>query len=279
MRSIQYSLVQERLDLAKRILEQGEQLRSPALTRHEDDGWSHPYLQHDALVNYLLLTCFDILGQPDEWLPFTSWLEASKTKCERDEAVSLISPSATPIEIAKKVYKKYSEVYGVKNSFYRFMDEILAVEMRERLLSSVKITEATKDGKPVSVNNDSEKRKFLYESRNLFTHSAQPTGNAHLGLFSEMVIIGSGELRWGYRLARTEKNYEYYVRKWPFELFEIISSHIEAPLEIYDFDLECGVFVEEANIVLQGIRFFELRNLSRIVELAKGTFGDLSNRD
>jgi hypothetical protein len=36
-----------------------------------------------TLCAYLLLTCFDLLGQNDEWLAFGAWLEANKTFEER----------------------------------------------------------------------------------------------------------------------------------------------------------------------------------------------------
>ncbi|QSJ17503.1 hypothetical protein JYQ62_01015 [Nostoc sp. UHCC 0702] len=105
--------VQERLSLAKRILEQGEQLRDPSLVKDTDNnGWTHPYIQHDALVNYLLLTCFDILGQPKDWLSFNGWLTSKETKSEREEAVSLISESITTIEATKKIHDFYLDKYG-----------------------------------------------------------------------------------------------------------------------------------------------------------------------
>ncbi|MBW4556464.1 MAG: hypothetical protein KME59_11085 [Trichormus sp. ATA11-4-KO1] len=139
MDDIRHYRVQERLNLAKRILEQGEQLRDRSLIQHENDGWTHPYIQHDALVNYLLLTCFDILGQPNEWLIFDSWLEAKRTKSEREEAAALIPSSATSIEASQQMYSKYQKKYGVKSSFYKFLDEMLEEELRERLLFGIKI--------------------------------------------------------------------------------------------------------------------------------------------
>jgi hypothetical protein len=268
MVNIQYSLVQERLSLAKRILEQGEKLRDPSLLQQESDGWTHPYIQHDALVNYLLLTCFDILGQPNEWLPFNVWLEASKTKHEREEAAALIISSATPIEIAQEMYTAYQKKYGVKASFYRFIDEILDDKTRERLLFSVNIEQRTEDKKSATIDNPSKKKLFLYESRNLFTHSSIPTGSPSRGLWPETIIVRDGKLLWGYHSVRVKNSYFYHVRRWPFELFEIVSCAIGKPIEIYEFDIECQAWFElesDENFVIGNINFSDLRDLNRLV--------------
>jgi hypothetical protein len=269
MHDVKYSLVQDRLSLAKQILEQGEELRNPSLIQDQEAGWTHPYIQHDALINYLLLTCFDILGQSNEYLSFNSWLEASKTKykCERDEVVERIPDSAKPVEIAKIMYAEYNNIYGVKTSFYRFIDEILTEEARERLLLSVRIGQKTRKEELVFIDNPSKKKEFLYESRNLFTHHLTPTGSPARGVWPELMMIENNKLMWGYSHVRTKKDYSYHVRRWPFELFEIISNIIGQDIKIYDFNLKCRVFVNKKALI-NDIKFSDLRDLEKLSEIA-----------
>jgi hypothetical protein len=265
MNDVRYSLVQNRLSLAKRLLEQGEKLRDFNLIQAQDDGWTHPYIQHDALINYLLLTCFDILGQSNEWLPFNSWLEASKKKCERDEAVKRIPDSAKPVEIAKVMYAEYQKIYGVKTSFYRFIDEILTEEAREQLLLSVRIEQ--KEEGSVFIDDAIKKKVFLYESRNLFPHHLIPTGSPARGVWPELMMFKNNQLMWGYIHVRTKNDYFYSVRRWPFELFEIISKVIGQYLEIYDFNLECRVFLNDRQTVIENIKFSDLKHLEKLSEI------------
>jgi hypothetical protein len=271
MEITQYYQVQERLSLAKRILEQGEQLRDCSLVQHTDNnGWTHPYIQHDALVDYLLLTCFDILGQPEEWLDFNSWLTSSRKNSEREEAVSLISESVTQIEATKKIYDFYQDKYGVKKSFYRFINEVLDQEAQERLLSSVKIEHINKDSKSVIIDNPNKKKSFLYDSRNLFTHQAILTGSPAGGLFPEIIMIKDEKILWGYEQVRINNTFNYSVRRWPFELFEIISDVIGQPTDIYDFDVECMVhFFLDSMPVIKNVKLKDLKDINRVIKFAK----------
>ncbi|BAZ51819.1 hypothetical protein NIES4103_44770 [Nostoc sp. NIES-4103] len=225
MENAQYK-VQERLSLAKSIFEQGEQLRDRSLVKDTDNnGWTHPYIQYDALVNYLLLTCFDILGQPKDWLSFNAWLEAKRTKSEREEAVSLISESEreeavslisesiTTIDATKKIHNFYLNKYGVKNSFYRFINEVLDEETRERLLSSVRIEQINKGSPSVTIDEHKEKKSFLYDSRNYFTHQAILTGSPAGGLFPKIIMIKDKKILWGYGEVRNNEKFRYSVRR------------------------------------------------------------------
>lgn len=268
MQDIQYSAVQERLNLAKQIFEQSQQKCDLSLVREtEDGGWTHPVIQYDGLVNYLLLTCFDSLGQPSEWLSFDSWLTANKTKREREEAAAQINQPALPAAIAKEMYTAYQRIYGVKSSFYRFIDEVLDKETRERLLSSIRIERRIEDGKATIIDNPEKKKSFLYESRNLFTHRLKPTGSPARAIFSDTVMVKDSKISWGYIPVRIDRPYVYFVRKYPFELFEIISSIIGQPIEVYDFNLECKVIVKfesSASVSIENVRFSSLRDLSKI---------------
>jgi hypothetical protein len=67
--------------------------------------------------------------------------------------------------------------------------------------------------------------------------------------------------------ARTRNDYLYYVRRWPFELFEIISKIIDQYLEIYDFNLECRVFLNDRKTVIENIKFSDLKHLEKLSEI------------
>lgn len=244
MNNIQYDKVKERLLLAKRIFEQSEQLRGRDLLKYTETGWTHPHIQHEALVNYLLLTCFDILGQPHDWMDFNSWLTSKKTKSEREEAMNLISDCDTNIETTQKIYTFYQNKYGVKQSFYRFIDKILDNKERDRLLSSVEIERRDENLSSVIIDDPAKKKLFLYNSRNIFTHKAELTGSAGGGLFPKMIVIRNGKLLWGFECVRKQDSYFYSIKRWPFELFEIISNAIGETINIYDFDVECRIYIE-----------------------------------
>ena len=69
--------VKDRLTLVRALIEKNDPLAVPSgagPTRGADgkhDGeWLHEYAQLDSLVNYLLLTCFDVLGQRSHWTTF-----------------------------------------------------------------------------------------------------------------------------------------------------------------------------------------------------------------
>ena len=244
MNNIQYDKVKERLLLAKRIFEQSEQLRGTDLLKDTETGWTHPHIQHEALVNYLLLTCFDILGQPHDWMDFNSWLISKKTKSEREEAINLISDCDTNIEATQKIYTFYQNKYGVKQSFYRFIDEILDNKERDRLLSSVQIEKRDENSSSVIIDDPAKKKLFLYNSRNIFTHQAELTGNAGGGLFPKMIFIRNGKLLSTFECVRKQDSYFYSIKRWPFELFEIISNAIGETINIYDFDAECKIYIQ-----------------------------------
>jgi hypothetical protein len=270
MQEIQYSVVQERLKFAKQIFEQGQQKHDLSLIQViGNDELTHPYIQYDALVNYLLLTCFDKLGQPAKWLGFNAWLETNdnKAKGEREEAEKCISQDASPTVIAKEMHTAYQKIYGVKSSFNRFINEVLNKELQERLLSSVQIEKKTKDGQKIIIDEHKKKKSFLYESRNLFTHHLELTGTPRKGMFPDMVFVKGNEIQWIYEDVRNDGAYFYSVRRWPFELFEIISSVIGEPIEIYDFDLECRLIVQlesDKCVDLGSVKFSSLRDLSEI---------------
>ena len=75
--------VVDRLDLCNRLRSEAEAM---SLQGHQK-----------TLVFYLYLTCFDLLGQPALWMTFESWLRASRTAAERQEAEASLPAGATPV--------------------------------------------------------------------------------------------------------------------------------------------------------------------------------------
>lgn len=163
--------VLERLDVVNR-------LKAPAC-KQEIAGYQ------SSLISYLLLTCFDRLGQPADWVPFGSWLESSRHKTERDMVLSEIDHEPDFLERCKLLHARYTELYGVKSSFYRFVNEVLSGATRGLLFCTVEIDTCTYPPEFLAqqVTSDQEKLKYLFKRRNDYTHRAgyEPPGGDWLG--------------------------------------------------------------------------------------------------
>jgi hypothetical protein len=224
-------LIEERLEFVDLISGLHKHFHDSSLVRDTSEGgWTHPWLYFDSLRNYLLLTCFDLLGQRGDYKDFGTWLRADSVAAERDEAVRSLNLSAPIIQNVAQLFDSYLERYGNKRSFDRFIDEVLPPKERDELFASIWIREIDpKANREVGVlENVSLKRRFLYELRNSYTHSATNTGSAAGGLFhdSGTPIDMEGELRYGYEIVRWEvKNgvrTEYSVRRWPHLLKDLV---------------------------------------------------------
>lgn len=209
------------------------------------NGWTHPWKYFDALMYYLLLTCFDVLGQPSEWVSFSEWLASGKKAEEREVVVNSIQSSLPPIEITRHFNSKYQEIYGVKTSFNNFILKILTDEERTDLYSNIQIVRGRMDGDPnisypaLGYINEEKKLDFLFNLRNKFTHSAVIMGSPNAGVSSQAydAIIINGKPKKGYvEIYRETKNGEwliYYVRDWPF----LLKRLVEAALARYEASL------------------------------------------
>lgn len=143
------------------------------------DDYIQVYM-YPGLVTYLYLTCFDQLGTPSTgWRFFPSWIESKSHKKEVDKAVE---ESKGKFELnvvsgiksfVKDVYNQYHALYGVKNSFFRFLREILPTEIRNTLLNSILVEKWTNSNVQVLDFEVDEiyKEKWLYETRNNYTHN------------------------------------------------------------------------------------------------------------
>lgn len=112
-------LVKDRLELVSIISSLNPQFLNVKMIRETSNGgWTHPWKYFDSLRTYLLLTCFDLLGQPDSFKDFKSWLSSSSTAVERTAALQKSGGESNIVEIIKTVHHEYLATYGTKNSFY-----------------------------------------------------------------------------------------------------------------------------------------------------------------
>jgi len=201
--------------------------------------WNHKYKHFQALQYYLLLTCFDILGQSDSFMDFQSWMRTRKEKSNRELIITNLRNQ--PLEKAVvEVHKFYLKNYGFKNSFIRCIREILTNEEREALMSSIRIIKTTrhKNGKSNStqITNSKNKEAFLLMIRNQFTHIGNSVADGSGGVFYEPFFTSSkgryidGVLKFGFTAQYLEKKgnttIAYSTRKWPDLIKEIVISTI-----------------------------------------------------
>ena len=193
------------------------------------------FYHHLSLISYLLLTCFDILGQPANWLDFGSWLNTKKTSycVEQDEVLKDIEKkSLDPISITKAFYSYYCKKYGTKNSFFSFLHEILPRDSRRILLCSFSISELDN---PPSLGNrrfwtDKEKERYLFIFRNKYTHRAEFIE----GICREILDRPSDNIT---ILGAIEQNFEAHkwfsvdvIESWPSPIKEAVKAGLASYL-------------------------------------------------
>lgn len=143
------------------------------------DNFTQVYM-YPGLVTYLYLTCFDQLGTPaNGWCLFPNWIESKKHRKEVEEIVDesrneFKTDNLVGIKsIAKEIYNGYHSLYGVKNSFFRFLREIIPTDTRNNLLNSILVEKWTHGNVQVLDFDVDElyKEKWLYDTRNNYTHN------------------------------------------------------------------------------------------------------------
>lgn len=231
------SLIKDRLEFVSMITALHPQFLNPALIRvyEGENGWTHPWMYFDGLRNYLLLTCFDLLGQPDDFMDFDSWITSSKTATAREKVFEKIAHSGNLTETIKNVYKEYKLSYGTKHSFFKFLNEVLTEEMRVELADDIWIRKYNKltNNRIGSIEGNENKFKGLYNIRNSFTHSGINTGSIGAGVFpnfaGEQIIDGIPKK--GYApVSYIFKNDTYmvtYVRDWPDVLIRAVEYGVK----------------------------------------------------
>ena len=165
-------------------------------------GWTHPWVHFDSLRNYLLLTCFDLLGQPDEWVDFNQWLSSRSLEDERNRVLATLCDGGSPVEATKEMHLAYTGLYGVRKSFFRFLDEVIPQSVLDDLLFSVKVRRIDRERNvEIAVLEAPEKKKaFLFKIRNNYTHRAIEAGSPSGAVSPELdePIVIDGVKKWGY---------------------------------------------------------------------------------
>lgn len=139
----------------------------------------------------------------------------------------------------------YNKIYGVRNSFMRFIKETLSLENQNKLFNSirgsVKLTDSIRnqDGTQTIATgadynlNQKEKEDFIYYIRNSFTHKGIPLGDTRGGYFDREGPMNLGSIKEPELLWREVALYSkkidgneitFKVIKWPELLIEIIED-------------------------------------------------------
>ncbi len=209
-----------------------------------------------SLVYYLLLTCFDLLGQPDSFVPYSTWLESRHHKPQREGVLQFIPGGVDPLEASKQLHRAYLNHFGVKNSFNRFLHEVLPSQSLTDLLASLWLIETPLDGEGEPRDlSDKAKKEYLYNLRNRFTHRAEwqygvtlpfPNMSTLLGPSGEPVSshpIDEGRTFYFYEQAKEgSKMTTSSMLGWPGQLFEAVADGLMVmvvrALEEYDAILD-----------------------------------------
>jgi hypothetical protein len=200
------STVVERLELVARL---GKHEISEELAHH-----------YEPLVAYLMLTCFDRLGQPAEWMDFSSWLNSRRHAKEREGYTG----SGMSEEVALWLHRRYLEIYGTRSAFFRFLKEVLPSVARRSLLDHIRFERLSN---PPEIRDliipdaDEEKERWLFRMRNDYTHKARFIRGLPKGFLGGMAIP---EDAWIGREQRVESSYwsTMYLRGWPTILVQTV---------------------------------------------------------
>jgi hypothetical protein len=166
---------------------------------------------------YHLLTCFDILGQPDNWLPFHSWLESDRHTEERNAIISSLGTGLNCLDFTQKIHQEYQSLYGVKKSFHRFLREVLPAQTRNELLASIRIHTNSNPPKIEVIStegSETEKENFLFMMRNNYTHKAKVIHGLHPDDFG-IDINMSNSWMWLNQEKKSDKWSTSMVVGWP----------------------------------------------------------------
>lgn len=239
-------LVKDRIWLVKKLDENRKYFYDEKLLRvNEYKQGFNPYSHFSGLKIYLLLTCFDILGQKDEWKDFSSWLTSKKKDLERDQIFNRYR-QLNRQEGMIKIHEDYNSIYGVKRSFMNFANEKLPEALRVKLLNSVIILKGKvslptilSDGRILIkggdkaekyIASDSEKLTMMFKARNSFTHSGLPIGNSNELFFKEHIIqqfkpdFMRGDMI--FDEIKNKTKYTLVVFGWPKIVLEVLEDYI-----------------------------------------------------
>lgn len=219
--------VAQRLDLCRK------------LAGHESADLIHTHQRN--LVVYLLLTCFDRLGQPAPYITFEQFLSSKKLRHrELRDKVLLGCSGANPLESAAALNTLYIEIYGVRNSFYRFLEEILSESMCQRLLDSLGSWKASWGETGREPMSPTEKKKYLYSLRNSYTHQAetQPGLTIPLPISEEGEKTPPEKMFYFYEQLNKKDGFDWIgFSQWPDILFECVEEGLTTALKTHIHEL------------------------------------------
>ena len=241
----QLEIVRERLNFINELSEVRKHFRGPGKTKNLGIRTvTHSYEHFSALRIYLCLTCFDILGQPDNWTNFNSWLESKSRTDERNEILKKHSKKNHQ-DFLISVHKDYNNIYGVRKSFFQFIKKSLSAENKVKLFRSIAGQKQLK-GSVINSNGSmtpgtginieltqKQKEYFLFNIRNSFTHKGISMGNSFGGFFDEdqPLDIGDEKPVWLFQTIHRQKINGnlilFSVCRWPLVLIEIIKDTIK----------------------------------------------------
>lgn len=259
-------LIKARLILAQQLLEEADTL--PGLegynfSKHgsdSDDPFFHMRHEREALVVYLLLTCFDLLGQSQPHVTFMKWLTSNDpvlVEERRIAAEGLDSENNDCVAHAVGLVEYYNRHHGATVAFYSGIDQ-LPESARNHLLSTVKVAKEDPDarkpenqGKNISfcgipINNEAKvlklQKEYLYAKRNEFTHQLSQRHFSSVPMISGIgrnsgssdtlpesaaswsLLVLEGKLHYGGVNQEVKDKYVYTLTDWPFALFEVLYS-------------------------------------------------------
>ncbi|CZV49442.1 hypothetical protein [Enterobacter hormaechei] len=258
------NLIKARLILAQQLLEEADSL--PGLEGYNfsnpdsnsDDPFFHMRHEREALVVYLLLTCFDLLGQSQPHVPFMKWLTSNDPVLVEERRVAsegLDSENNDCVSHALGLVEYYNRHHGATVAFYSGIDQ-LPETARNRLLSTVRVEKEDPDARNpenknisyngIPINNEARilklQKEYLYTKRNEFTHqlsqrhfSSVPmisgiglnpdSSNTHpVSGASWSIIVFDGKVHYGGVNQEVKDKYVYTLLDWPFVLFEVLYS-------------------------------------------------------
>lgn len=291
--------VSARLRLAQELLEESDHLEGrDGYDFGSDKWWVHPRHERESLVVYLLLTCFDRLGQYQKYVSFTDWLKSNKAVyvSERNTVLTSLPSDSSPVETARKLTEAYQDIYGVKNSFYQGILN-LPEDAKEKLLKSVSLTfnpEYGMHGPNVSTPSfpleDKKKElqlklKYLYNKRNRFTHRLDQYHSSSIPFTSEKVVQNGAS--WGASFRDSQLSYMgvhqeheklnsgganvYTIRDWPFVLFETLYSAIGIQFDRTNINLTFQVMVWSKDMshvtTYNGVNHKYLKDFESFIEM------------
>ncbi|PQZ67642.1 hypothetical protein CQ050_17410 [Achromobacter sp. MYb9] len=250
--------------LAQRILEDSDLLPGADAISYG----THERHEREALVVYLLLTCFDTLGQAEEYLPFRNWISSKQERHLHEVAKALADEpemvAQGPTQATQALLARHTELYGVGNAFRNGIN-YLEEGARNWLFSSISVGKLPEEARvnthtsypSIPLENQAVehelKTTYLYKLRNEFTHELSqrqfcstpqnsfiarqllrlpPDDTTHIASWLAAVTASGLVQCGGSHHERRGSKYgliSYTVSDWPFVLFEVLYSAIGVP--------------------------------------------------